>query len=63
MSFKDGTEIPADLVVMAAGVEHNIQLAKESGIKTNRRSWSMIIWKQYTDILRSVNVERNGLSI
>ncbi|MFD6211238.1 nitrite reductase large subunit NirB [Peribacillus sp. NPDC060253] len=34
--FKDGTELEADLVVMAAGVRPNIQLAKESGIDTNR---------------------------
>lgn len=34
--FKDGTELDADLVVMAAGVRPNIQLAKESGIDTNR---------------------------
>ncbi|MFB5196080.1 nitrite reductase large subunit NirB [Neobacillus sp. KR4-4] len=36
VSFKDGTEAAADLVVMAAGVRPNIQLAKESGIATNR---------------------------
>ncbi|MGE7902788.1 nitrite reductase large subunit NirB [Peribacillus sp. NPDC094092] len=34
--FKNGTELEADLVVMAAGVRPNIQLAKESGIDTNR---------------------------
>ncbi|MDM5222832.1 nitrite reductase large subunit NirB [Peribacillus sp. NJ11] len=34
--FKDGTELEADLVVMAAGVRPNIQLAKESGIDINR---------------------------
>ncbi|MGG0412226.1 nitrite reductase large subunit NirB [Peribacillus simplex] len=34
--FKDGMELEADLVVMAAGVRPNIQLAKESGIETNR---------------------------
>lgn len=34
--FNDGTEVEADLVVMAAGVRPNIQLAKESGINTNR---------------------------
>ncbi|WP_144529154.1 nitrite reductase large subunit NirB [Peribacillus simplex] len=34
--FKDGTEVEADLVVMAAGVRPNIQLAKDSGIDTNR---------------------------
>jgi nitrite reductase (NADH) large subunit len=36
LRFKDGTEVKADLVVMAAGVRPNIQLAKESGIDTNR---------------------------
>lgn len=33
--FKDGTEIEADLIVMATGVKPNVQLAKESGILTN----------------------------
>ncbi|MEH7306666.1 nitrite reductase large subunit NirB [Neobacillus drentensis] len=36
VTFQDGTEIAADLVVMAVGVRPNIQLAKESGIETNR---------------------------
>lgn len=34
--FHDGTEVEADLVVMAAGVRPNVQLAKETGIETNR---------------------------
>jgi nitrite reductase (NADH) large subunit len=34
--FKDGTEIDADLVVMAVGIRPNVQLAKESGIEINR---------------------------
>ena len=34
--FKDGTEVEADLVVMAAGVRPNVQLAKKTGIETNR---------------------------
>jgi nitrite reductase (NADH) large subunit len=34
--FKDGTEVDADLVVMAAGVRPNVQLAKKNGIETNR---------------------------
>ncbi|MGP7819137.1 nitrite reductase large subunit NirB [Niallia sp. 01092] len=34
--FKDGTEAKADLIVMAVGVIPNIQLAKDSGIETNR---------------------------
>ncbi|MFC3883491.1 nitrite reductase large subunit NirB [Bacillus songklensis] len=36
LRFKDGTEVEADLVVMAAGVRPNVQLAKESGIDINR---------------------------
>ncbi|MCQ6275246.1 NAD(P)/FAD-dependent oxidoreductase [Bacillus sp. V3B] len=36
LRFKDGTEIEADLVVMAVGVRPNVQLAKENGIDTNR---------------------------
>ncbi len=34
--FKDGTELPADLVVMAAGVRPNIALAQESGLHCER---------------------------
>ncbi|NOQ93159.1 MAG: NAD(P)/FAD-dependent oxidoreductase [Methylophaga sp.] len=34
--FKDGTEVEADLVVMAVGVRPNIQLAQESGIACER---------------------------
>jgi nitrite reductase (NADH) large subunit len=34
--FKDGSEIPADLVVMAAGVRPNIDLAKASGLHCER---------------------------
>jgi len=34
--FKDGSEVPADLVVMAVGIRPNIQLAKESGIHCER---------------------------
>ncbi len=34
--FKDGTEIPADLVVMAAGVRPNIELAKQAGLHCER---------------------------
>lgn len=36
LSFKDGTETKADLVVIAVGVRPNIRLANESGIETNR---------------------------
>ena len=32
----DGTEIPADIVVMAAGIRPSAGLAKEAGIETNR---------------------------
>ena len=34
--FKDGTEIYADLVVMAVGIRPNIELAKQSGIHCER---------------------------
>ena len=34
--FKDGEEIPADLVVMAAGIRPNATLAEESGLYCNR---------------------------
>ncbi len=34
--FKDGSKVEADAIVMAVGVRPNIQLAKESGIETNR---------------------------
>ena len=36
VTFKDGTSLEADLVVMAVGVKPNIELAKESGIAVNR---------------------------
>ncbi len=32
VSFKDGTEIPADLVVMAVGIRPNINLAQAAGV-------------------------------
>ncbi|QIB51897.1 NAD(P)/FAD-dependent oxidoreductase [Pseudomonas sp. OIL-1] len=34
--FNDGTEIPADLVVMAAGIRPNTELAESSGLACNR---------------------------
>ncbi len=34
--FKDGTEIPADLVVMAVGIKPNIELAKSCGLYCER---------------------------
>jgi NAD(P)H-dependent nitrite reductase large subunit/NAD(P)H-dependent nitrite reductase small subunit len=34
--FADGTEIPADIVVMAVGVRPNIELAKKSGLRCDR---------------------------
>jgi nitrite reductase (NADH) large subunit len=34
--FKDGTEIPADLVVMAVGIRPNIELAQQAGIHCER---------------------------
>jgi NAD(P)H-dependent nitrite reductase small subunit len=33
LRFKDGREIPADLVVMAAGIKANIELAKAAGLQ------------------------------
>ncbi|MEH6995171.1 nitrite reductase large subunit NirB [Neobacillus drentensis] len=36
VTFKDGTEVEANLVVMAAGVRPNVQLAMKTGIETNR---------------------------
>ncbi|MBN9206269.1 nitrite reductase large subunit NirB [Methylibium petroleiphilum] len=34
--FKDGKEIPADLVVMAAGIRPNTELAEKTGLHCNR---------------------------
>ncbi len=34
--FKDGTEEPADLVVMAAGIRPNVELAQKIGLHCNR---------------------------
>ncbi|HZT55887.1 MAG TPA: nitrite reductase large subunit NirB [Burkholderiaceae bacterium] len=36
VQFKDGTEIPADLVVMAAGIRPNTTLAEKIGLHCNR---------------------------
>jgi nitrite reductase (NADH) large subunit len=36
VKFKDGQEIPADLVVMAAGIRPNTELAEKIGIHCNR---------------------------
>ena len=36
VQFKDGTEIPADLVVMAAGIRPNTELAEKIGLHVNR---------------------------
>lgn len=36
LSFKDGSTIKTDLLVMAVGVKPNIQLAKKAGIETNK---------------------------
>ncbi|MBB6447158.1 nitrite reductase large subunit NirB [Bacillus benzoevorans] len=36
VTFKDGTQIEADLVVMSVGIKPNISLAKETGIAVNR---------------------------
>ncbi|MBT2728544.1 NAD(P)/FAD-dependent oxidoreductase [Bacillus sp. ISL-75] len=36
VTFKDGTQIEADLVVMSVGIKPNIALAKEIGVTVNR---------------------------
>ncbi|MDE2586097.1 MAG: NAD(P)/FAD-dependent oxidoreductase, partial [Betaproteobacteria bacterium] len=36
VKFKDGETIPADLVVMAAGIRPNVDLAKSAGLHCNR---------------------------
>jgi nitrite reductase (NADH) large subunit len=36
VQFKDGTEVPADLVVMAAGIRPNTELAEKIGIHCNK---------------------------
>jgi nitrite reductase (NADH) large subunit len=36
VQFKDGTEVPADLVVMAAGIRPNTELAESMGLLCNR---------------------------
>ncbi|MGB6488415.1 MAG: nitrite reductase small subunit NirD [Steroidobacteraceae bacterium] len=36
LRFDDGTEIPADLIVMAAGVRPNIELARRAGLRCER---------------------------
>ncbi len=36
VQFKDGSEIPADLVVMAAGIRPNTALAEKAGLHCNR---------------------------
>lgn len=36
VQFKDGTEVPADLVVMAAGIRPNTELAEKIGLYCNR---------------------------
>ncbi len=36
VQFKDGTEVPADLVVMAAGIRPNTELAEKIGIHCHR---------------------------
>lgn len=36
LRFSDGSELPAEFVVMAVGIKPNIQLAQDSGIAVNR---------------------------
>ena len=34
--FKDGSELPADFVVIAAGIRPNVELARKAGLQVNR---------------------------
>lgn len=36
LRFKDGTDLKADLVVMAVGIQPNVALAKQAGLEVNR---------------------------
>jgi len=36
VAFSDGTKLQADLIVMAVGIRPNVELAKSSGVLTNR---------------------------
>ncbi|HWY45126.1 MAG TPA: nitrite reductase large subunit NirB [Candidatus Sulfotelmatobacter sp.] len=36
LAFKDGTSIAADLVVIAAGIRPNVELARKAGLQVNR---------------------------
>ncbi len=36
VTFKDGTQIEADLVVMSVGIRPNVELAKDIGVEVNR---------------------------
>ncbi|MDQ0226653.1 nitrite reductase large subunit NirB [Metabacillus niabensis] len=36
LKFQDGSQLEADLVVMAVGIKPNVELAKESGLTVNR---------------------------
>ena len=36
VAFKDGDSIPADLVVIAAGIRPNVELGRKAGLKVNR---------------------------
>ena len=36
LSFKDGSHVDADLIVMAVGIRPNVQLAKDGGVEVNR---------------------------
>jgi nitrite reductase (NADH) large subunit len=37
--FEDGHEADADLIVMAAGIRPNIDLAREAGLRCDRGYW------------------------
>ena len=36
VSFKDGSQLPADFVVIAAGIRPNVELARKAGLQVNR---------------------------
>jgi nitrite reductase (NADH) large subunit len=36
LKFKDGTELPCDMVVISAGIRPNLELAREAGLPTER---------------------------
>ena len=43
VKFKDGTEIPADLVVMAVGIRPNTTLAQSAGLRCSERPGGILV--------------------